>query len=499
MSDDGKASNETALVAAARADSQLFADTAKYFGEDSLAMQAWADLGASNLGRANAIVKDSAADKDLRAYFEQADAVENAAWMDNTTILTACTLMSSDGGRWITPLSLWDLVTWFRSVVCYGRIYHHDHPDIDDQRINTLLGETVLHAIRVPYRNKTAGDGWTPVPFNGATFYMCLAGEEGVTRLRELRRAAGSDTIDGRELSAVCNSWITVLDRNLEASDIVDPTHVDHTFRSRSNLLMQQMTEAVKDMDYDREDSSVTEMAISEHNFRAQLNQRFANDFRLPYAIGISRAPFRRHLAARAARIQQELLSIRLLDRRYEELAVNSPLQIPAFLALALRGANSPEDLWGALAEQRREAARFRSRRAALDMALADGDVVECREASKALHTEIEHLTSLAGGMLVNTATAVTSQITQGTPDQISVSVAAAEAAVSRLISSSLADRILWRLRRPQLLYMNNIIDQARHITNALPACSRVWQIAERDQERFAERFHRFEQLQSAK
>ena len=69
MSDDGKASNETALVAAARADSQLFADTAKYFGEDSLAMQAWADLGASNLGRANAIVKDSAADKDLPCLF----------------------------------------------------------------------------------------------------------------------------------------------------------------------------------------------------------------------------------------------------------------------------------------------------------------------------------------------------------------------------------------------------------------------------------------------
>jgi hypothetical protein len=212
-------------------------------------------------------------------------------------------------------------------------------------------------------------------------------------------------------------------------------------------------------------------MAISEHNFRAQLNQRFANDFCLPYAIGISRAPFRRHLAARAARIQQELLSVKLLDSRYAELAVGSAFQIPAFLAIALRGANRPEDLWLALAEQRREAARFRSRRAALDMALADGDVVESRQASKALHTEVDHLSSLAAAILVSTATAVTNQLAQGTPDQISVSVAAAEAAVSRLISSSLADRILWRLRRPQLLYINNIIDQARHITNALPAC----------------------------
>jgi hypothetical protein len=497
MSNNGMTENETALVESARADSQPFADTVNYFGGDSLGMRAWADFGAATLPHTRLMVGADAADTDLRDYFRQIDRPENAAWMDNTTVLTACTLLSPVGGRWLTPLSLWDLATWFRSVVCYDRIYHHEHRAVDDEQVNTLLGEPVLHAVRVPYRKATASDGNTPFPYHGATYYMCEAALEGMTRLSQLQSAAGSDTIDGRELAAICSSWSRVLDRNLRATDLVDQTHINSRFRSRSNRLMQQMTDAVRNTEYDDEDSAPAQ-AIAEHNFRAQLNQRFAHDFCLPYAIGISRVPFRRHLATRATRIQQALLSAELLDRRYAELATDTPLRVPVFLALALRSAHSPEDLWTALTGQRGAAARFRSRRAALDTALAGGDVVEYRRVSKALQTEAEHLSSLAGGMLVSATTAVMSQLAQGTPEQVSLSVAAAEAAVSRLISSSLCERILWRLRRPHLLYMNNIIDQARHITNALPACSRVWEIAERDQQSFAERFHRFGELQTA-
>src|ERR1051326_8423207 len=100
-----------------------------------------------------------------------------SAWMDNTTIVTACALMSEEGPKVMTPLTVWDVVTFVRAVVCYERIYHHEHPDIDEARVNQLLGGDVFKSVPLPTRAIEDGR-LLPDPWDGAHRFMCETWEQ---------------------------------------------------------------------------------------------------------------------------------------------------------------------------------------------------------------------------------------------------------------------------------------------------------------------------------
>ncbi|MGH3755394.1 MAG: hypothetical protein ACRDRP_22410 [Pseudonocardiaceae bacterium] len=149
----------------------------------------------------------------------------------------------------------------------------------------------------------------------------------------------------------------------------------------------------------------------------------------------------------------------------------------------------------GNLAQQRERAIKFRARRIELDAALSRQDRKEMLRVSKALHTDVDTLHGVLGRAVAGSVLTVVEDVAKGDVHAVATGVAAVKAAGDRLVSSSPAHRLLWRLRCPHLLYLNNIIDEAQHLTEALPDFARIWKIPEREQQRFAARFSRMASL----
>src|SRR4051812_111705 len=96
----GQAANEEALVESAIGNAEDFADTAKMYGLDSPAMDAWADYGG-RLGFIPNLFADDEAKAEVKEYNGRVDP-KASAWMDNTTIVGSVTLLSEQGGKFLT-------------------------------------------------------------------------------------------------------------------------------------------------------------------------------------------------------------------------------------------------------------------------------------------------------------------------------------------------------------------------------------------------------------
>jgi hypothetical protein len=171
---------------------------------------------------------------DLISYRGNVPDPNGAAWMDNTTLATASVLLSEEGRQVITPLTLWDLSTFIQASVCHDRIYHHTHSNVDDERINSLLGDTVLTSVRPPTEALPPGVdtraffAWAehvPEPWEGAHRYVCELWREAHEWLWRLHESRDAMTLDGRALRAVADSWRSALGRP-------DLMGVDHSVRS---------------------------------------------------------------------------------------------------------------------------------------------------------------------------------------------------------------------------------------------------------------------------
>lgn len=508
MIDPGGARSVPDLVRNAAAESHLAADSMRHFGEDSPRVLAYADHGVP---WSWAVAPSRSALDDLREYAAYVSQPHGAVWMDNTTLVTADVLLSEAGPAAMTPLTVWDLVTFCRAAVCYERIYHHSHPDVDDHRINRLLGSDVLHPVPLPTRPTSDGN---PLPdsWDGAHRFLCNLWEHAHNRISQLHEKAGTSTLDGAELAALCAGWAHALQRDdLNIDDFVNVSDASTRWRSPSNELLATIVD-ITDVDdtsmyvdptedsrrldelmrvpgqpdYSRQ--RLSEL-LTDLNLRTYINQLLADFFELPYAAAPARLPFRKHLYDRAVNVQHQLYSIDVLENRYTELAKGVRLRLPIFLAVALIGARVPSDLWENLARQRERAAKFRVRRIELDAALGRQDRKEILRVSNALHTDVSTLHGVLGRAVAESVLTVVEDVAKGDVHAVATGVAAAKAAGEQLVSSSLANRLLWRLRRPHLLYLNNIIDEAQHLTEALPDFSRIWKIPEREQLRFAARF----------
>lgn len=504
MLQPGTLPDEDALVASSMDEAQQFADTARYkLGFDSPAMDAWAEHGGG-LGDAHNLYATDRARAEMVSYVAQVDPA-GAAWMDNTTIAAASTVIAEENLP-LTPVNLWDLATWSRAVVCYERIYHHPSAAVDDDQINTLLDDKVLHPVELPDRGPVIDKGDRPEPYDGAIFRFINIWFEANTRLRQLSAATKHPgSIDDRALEAVRQGWATVLGRSdVDINDLLNWQAMSVEFRSPSHRLIEQITAAslhgnpaVFTPDRSTLPISSDEVAalIAETNLRSFLNRRYADDLHLPYERPIARMPFQWHLEATAAKVQQHLIAAQLLDDRYAELAEGAQLVLPAFLATAIQQVERSPQLWERLAEQRYKARKFRERRVELDRVLADRNLQQCAQVSKALRTDVERLHQLIATAAVRAGAIVLREMATGTPDQVSLGIAAATAAGNELLNSSLKDRIMWRLTRPHLLYLNNLVDESKQLTDAMPRVARVWNIAERDHNRFADHFAAIGQL----
>ena len=390
--------------------------------------------------------------------------------MDNTTLLTATTLMSDGGPEAMTPLTIWDLVTFARAAISYEFVYHHTHPGIDDAAINARLGESVLQAVPLP--TQSPGTPQVEQSDDGPSRFMYDLWFEAHHWLKRLALKSNTATLDGVQLDAVRDAWGRALGRpDLEVGDLVDWQSASTRWISPSRLLLTQMRDATdvqsSYMYLDptppfqelarreaaagiRPTNELSEL-LTDLNLRAYINQRLADFFGLPYACGAGRVPFRKHLYDRAVAVQHHLTALDVLDDRYAALAGDVQLRLPVFLALAVREASDPEELWDALVDLRGEATRYRASRAQLDAALARRDLEEVSRVGKALTSDIDSILAVAGKVVASASIAVVEEIAKGDVTGIAGGVAAVEAGTQGLLESSVLDRLMWRLRRPHL------------------------------------------------
>jgi hypothetical protein len=475
--------------------------------EDEPAFRAYADFG---IPWYHASCQTEAGLKDIESYRALVKDKHLSAWMDNTTIVTAATLMSPSGPGILTPLTLWDLATFARAVICYDHIYHHRHPQVPDAALNKLLKDEVFITVPLPFRE--TGGRLLPDPWDGAHRWFCETWSEAESWLTRLHQAIGSDTLDGHQVQAVTEAWRAALDRQeLQPSELVDHKGIDRRWRSPTNELLVD-TVNITDPDDTRIYVDSTEnfelqfakrrefglpdlsrerrsALLSDLNLRAHINQSFANFFALPYACSAARIPFRKHLFDRVVKVQQELVTAKVIDQRYGELAAGVQLRLPIFLALSLQRAKQPKHVWDSLAELRVMSSDFRTYRFGFDNALARGDLKAAREMSKALHTTVEKLVTVAGKATTAVTTAVVEDVAKGDLSWAGTSISALRGATKGVLKSSFTDRLLWRLRKPELLWVNNVIDQAHHLTEALPKVSAIWEIPPNRQDSFIKRF----------
>lgn len=348
---------------------------------------------------------------------------------------------------------------------------------------------------------------------------MCEVWSDVYKWMADLNRAVGSTTLDGQQLAAVTESWRVALHRNdLTPEMLVNYKALNVRWTSPSNRLLAETANAtdvegttvyidpndrffqlfrskrelgIHDESYER----LSDL-LSDLNLRSYINQRIADFFQLAYVCSAARIPFRRHLYNRAVEVRATLSTVGVIENRYGELADNVRLRLPVFLALALLDCSKPGHLWARLAQLRRDASKFRSCRFALEEALARQDLKEATSVSKALHLAVEDVLAVAGRATAAVGIAVVDNVAHGDLSTIKTGVAALAAAAGEVFRSSFKDRLVWRLRRPDLLWLNNVTDQANALTEALPVFSRIWQIPENRQSVFAERFAGMARLQ---
>src|SRR5262249_22325532 len=146
----------------------------------------------------------------------------------------------------------------------------------------------------------------------------------------------------------------------------------------------------------------------------------------------------------------------------------DEPFMLPVFLALAVRDAATPQDLWAAVAKLRRQAQHYRERRVELDKALEQGDLDVTAATLKAIRTEAEKLTVLlgdAGGAAANSVlnSVETKPVTllSGMPlDWLQTGLTALIAGLRKLLPEAVTHRLIWRLCRPEFRFLSDVASE---------------------------------------
>jgi hypothetical protein len=496
---------------------------------------------ASTLGRDEAQV-DAYLDFDIpldsRAVSTQKDLDDVTQWLqqprhysgtgvllDNTTLITLASLLQN--GEYLSPLSLWDLGRAVTALIVYDNIFHLANPEINDEALNTALGCNIFRAVKLPElpdSNDLSGVH--------ALFYSAWTDTHSL--MRKLEDSIGTGTVEDLELKALANQWSLALDRPLSPNDMVNREDTDYSWNSPPMSLLAQLWNIsnvnkanpvgyVLDSlgyQYDADVLSHPEMhqfnpvasVVREGNYRGQVNQRIADHLKLPYMPNMARMPFRNLYYDRARVVSDRLPSILALDTRYAERAAQAkllsgpPFALPVFLALALRDATTPNDLWAAVATLREQARRYRERRTDLDRALEDGDLDVMAATMKAVRTEAAKVTTrladagrAGAGSILSSIEAQPVTLLSGMPlDWLQTGLTAVIAGVGGLLPESVTRRLAWRLFRPEFRFLSDIVSQSRAISTSMPAIQRLWGLPDRQIDRLRRRYESFARLQES-
>ena len=500
--DDIEARTLDELVAAALAGADGYGATVSHFGADSVKVAASAEFGirySTNYATNDAELAELRAWRDLGP-----SARRNAVLMDSTTVAAAVSLLTSSRPGTPNALTLWDLARFVEAVVAYDTIHHFANPSVDDPAVNARLGDQVLHPVSWPKAGRSIGGA------AGLVYDAWFATHQ---TLKAFAAQAGQDTWVGRQVEELRLGWERTLGRPLTVADILDPREMGHSFTSPSQQLINELAELVGGQSPDNLANATffaglrepgrrqLTMALSECNYRAQVNQRLANFLGLAYAPSVARVPFRRLYGDLAREIDDRVRSIELADQTYAARLAGRPrpprfrIALPVLLAVVLLRSAGRGGLWSSLAELRAEGAAYRARRAELEIALADENEDVTADAARAVNAEVDRLSkrlAAAGPEAENLAVAVAEAVPEFATNQIGnigPALSALFAGARQLVPADLGRRLVWKWTRPHYRFLSDVGAESRALINAIPRIQRFWSVPDHQSELLADRF----------
>jgi hypothetical protein len=441
--------------------------------------------------------------------------------LDNTTIVTLTSLFAGDR---LTPLTLWDLSRAVTALVTYDNIFHFANPEVNDDTLNTGLGQDVFRPLSLP----DTGPQYDP---RGVRGLFNTAWEDTHALMKQLEASVGTATVEGLEIEALIRQWSLAVGRPLTPADVVNTKLSRIEWSSPGAALLAELWrttstnsigipagEGIDNFESMMDVPGVPKgyktgfiSLIRQGNYRGHVNQRLAGHLNLPYMPNVARIPFLSRFYDRPHAVSERLPAILALDKQYAErasqaqLLSGAPFVLPVFVALAIRDASTPSDLWAAVATLRGHARRYRERRADLDRALEQGDLDVTAATLKAVRTEAAKLTTLladagsaGAGSLIGSVEAKPVTFLSGMPlDWLQAGLTAVIAGARKLMPASVGLRLAWRLCRPEYRFLSDITSQSRAISNSMPAIQRLWGLPDRQIDRFRSRYEHFAGFQN--
>jgi len=187
--------------------------------------------------------------------------------------------------------------------------------------------------------------------------------------------------------------------------------------------------------------------------------------------------------------LEDRMPSVEALDAAYRELAADTDLVLPLFLAVALAQARAPEDVWAQLGDLRVRAWPLRQRRWELDETLARGQVSdEARRLLSAVRSEALKLTDLLG-FGYEVVAQVLGRVGRATPIHLPADMATLAGIARANLPADVRHRLWWWFFRPELRFLTEMRTQSRQMTNAMPQVGRVFGLPPSHDPAFRRRF----------
>ena len=253
--------------------------------------------------------------------------------LDNTTIVTLTSMLG--GSDLLSPLTLWDLGRVVTALVTYENVFHFTNSEVNDDALNTALGQVVFRPLSLPDR----GPLYDPTGVRGL---FIEAWESTHHVMQQLEACVGTPTVEGLEIEALTNQWSLALGRPLTPADVVSTSLSRLEWSSPGAALLSELWKTTNQWQsleslghlMDEWDSrgltggpkSTFYSVIREGNYRGHVNQRLAGHLHLPYMPNVDRIPFQSRFYDRAIAVSDRLPSILALDTRYAERAAQAQL-----------------------------------------------------------------------------------------------------------------------------------------------------------------------------
>jgi hypothetical protein len=439
--------------------------------------------------------------------------------LDITTIVTLTELL--EGGR-LSPVTLWDLSRAVTAMVCYDNVFHFASSWVDDTRLNALLGESAFRALKAPSQDPAH-------KFRGVAGLFNNAWNETHVLMHRLEHNIGMDTLEGMAVDDLARQWALTLGQELTPHDVINVRESNFKWSSPGPALLSQLLvsgDSGDELDLqlqliERFSSRAPNIAeirrkrlrksIRESNYRGHVNERLAHHLKLPYLPNTARLPFRGLFYDQPRMISDRLPSVIALDDYYSERASQAkllcgpPFVLPVFLALVLRRATKPQDLWAAIAQLRVDAAAYRKRREELDAALERGDLDVTKATLDAVRTEASKLTTLlsdaskaaGNAALTSIETDPVSYVAATPLDWALKGITFLIAGARKLVPPSVARRLAWRMCRPEFRFLSDVGSESRAITDSFPAIRNLWGVPDSTGAEFIRRYQNIGSLPS--